>query len=365
MKKKDLILKFTNSDKEFLFEDRVFLIEDKNLIEILDRPSIKNGDAPLVMKTLGSLHISDVLQVKINLSETGYFLASFRKEAFSEQRRQALLDAISTLKSKAVQTNSTQLKKTKKLVAILNKYHPIYVTFVNDGIYKVNVTKVSAEELKFPLLVLKKPERKFMFKAPATKKEVVIKEEPLEKVKEEVVEKPKEKVIERPKQKEKPHKVAVQKPANKPKKVVKYSPFPLYDVDYLFVMLFTALGAFAITTSVFELMNKESIAVFLTILSVAFVIVLNLSVQGTLYKKYEVKNPYLRYYLLIFIALGIVGGIIGGYFVDKDVFKTEIEDFNYKKMIIISSSVSCVALLSAVSGSRLVNLLLKKIRKIR
>ena len=149
MKKKTFCLKFKNQDHEFLFEDKVFVIEDKKLVTELEKPAYKNVESELVIKSMNDLHISDVIQVKININETGYFLVSFAKETLTEEKRKLLLEEISSLKSNAVQTNSTQLKKARKLVAILNKYQPIYASFVNNGTYKVNITKLSEEELKY------------------------------------------------------------------------------------------------------------------------------------------------------------------------------------------------------------------------
>ena len=164
MKKKNLILKFTDSGKEFLFEDKVFIIEDKKLVEVLIKPSIKNSDSKLVIKSLNDTNISDVIQVKVNMNETGYFLVSFQKDGLSEEKRKSLLEEISSLKSNAAQTNSTQQKKTARLIEILKQYKPIYVSFINDGEYKINISKLSQVELKFPLLVLSEPRKRFVLK---------------------------------------------------------------------------------------------------------------------------------------------------------------------------------------------------------
>lgn len=314
MKKKNLILKFTDSGKEFLFEDKVFVIEDKKLVENLEKPSIKNSESKIVIKTLNDTHISDVVQIKINMNETGTFLASFQKDSLSEEKRSELLEEIGGLKSSAVQSNSTQLKKAIKLVSILNKYKPIYVTFINDGQYKVNITKLSSEDLKFPILVLNKPTKKFTIH-PKSKKD------------------------------------------NQQKA---YQAFSLFEVDYLFVMLFALLGSFGIITAIFEFMNKQNVAIFLAIMAFAFAFILILAVQSTLYKKGKLINPFLRIYLILFILLGVAGGIVGGYYLSKLVFKTEIADFNFKYLIINSSVVALPVMLSSLVTSLLANAVVKK-----
>ena len=314
MKKKNLILKFTDSGKEFLFEDKVFVIEDKKLVENLEKPSIKNSESKVVIKTLNDAHISDVVQIKINMNETGTFLASFQKDSLSEEKRSELLKEIGGLKSNAVQSNSTQLKKAIKLVSILNKYKPIYVTFINDGQYKVNITKLSSVDLKFPILVLNKPAKKFTIH-PKSKKD-------------------------------------------NQQKV--YEAFSLFEVDYLFVMLFALLGSFGIITAIFEFMNKQNVAIFLAIMAFAFAFILILAVQSTLYKKGKLINPFLRIYLILFILLGVAGGIVGGYYLSKLVFKTEIADFNFKYLIINSSVVALPVMLSSLVTSLLANAVVKK-----
>ena len=321
MKKKTLVLRYTDVEREFLFEDKLFVIEDKKLIENIEKPSIKNSEAKLVIKSLNNTHVSDVIQVKINMSETGYFLVSFAKDSLCEEKRKALLEEIGKLKSNAIQTNSTQLKKAKRVVSILNKYKPIYATFINDGEYKVNISKLSLEEFAFPLLVLKKPEKKFVVRPKAQKQKSNSKN-------------------------------------SKPKKV--YSAFPLFSADYLFVMLFALLCAFGTITAIFEFKNSENIWIFLGILAFAFAIVLIIAVQSTCYKKGKLINPFLRYYLIIFILIGVAGGIVGGFYVSQLVLKTEIADFDYKNLIILSSAISAPVCLSALSTSRLANLIVKK-----
>ena len=323
MKKKPLILKFSDSEKEYSFEDKLFIIEDKDLIKNLEKTSIKNSESKLVIKSLDNTHISDVIQIKVNMSETGYFLVNFAKDTLDEGKRTSLLDEIGTLKSDAVQTNSTQLSKAKSLCEILNKYEPIYVSFVNNGEFHIDTNKLASETLNFPLLVLKKEKKtRFMFN--------------------------------------KTH-VRSRNNRNKDAKDKKtYSSFPLFEADYIFILLFAALGTFGILTCIFEIMNKESISIFLGILGLAFVVVLAISVQSAMYKKGNLINPYMRLYLSPFIIVGIVIGIVSGFFVSKLLLKTEIENFDYSKLILLSSLISAPAMLSSLVSSMLVNIIIKK-----
>lgn len=322
MKKKPLILKFSDSEKEYSFEDKLFIIEDKDLIKNLEKTSIKNSESKLVIKSLDNTHISDVIQIKVNMSETGYFLVNFPKDTLDEEKRTSLLDEIETLKSDAVQTKSTQLSKAKSLCEILNKYEPIYVSFVNNGEFHIDTNKLASGTLNFPLLVLKKEKAHFLFN--------------------------------------KTH-VRSRNNKNKDAKDKKtYSSFPLFEADYIFILLFAALGTFGILTCIFEIMNKESISIFLGILGLAFVVVLAISVQATMYKKGNLINPYMRLYLCPFIIVGIVIGIVSGFFVSKLLLKTKIENFDYSKLILLSSLISAPVMLSSLASSMLVNIIIKK-----
>ena len=328
MENPKFILQFKDQDQEFSYENGVFLVEDKKLIQILSKPNIKNQDSNLIIKSLNDTHISDVIQIKINISETGFVLASFSKEALTDETRTQLLEEIGKLKNTEAPTKENSLQKTQDLLVILNNFHPIYAVFSNTGDIKLSIDELNEIELFFPLLILAQPERKMIFK--------------VKKDKEDNKEPKKEKV-----EREKPQKERKE-----------YPPFALFDSDYFFVLFFALLAAFSITASVFELMNKEGIAAFLIALAVILTITLVISVTSVVYKKGELRNPWLRYYLGIFVLVGAVIGVVGSYFVCKFLLKTEIENFDYKKMMLISSLISLV-LLASLSLSRLANLINK------
>ena len=85
--------------------------------------------------------------------------------------------------------------------------------------------------------------------------------------------------------------------------------------------------------------------------------------QSTIYRNGKERNPFLRYYLTLFIIVGIVAGIIIGYFVSKGVLKTEQDNFDYGKMILLSSLISVASLLSSVGTSILANKITLKIKQ--
>ena len=221
MENQKLVLKFKEQEQEYSFENKVSLVEDKKLIQNLSRPNIKNQDSSLIIKSLNDTHIADVIQIKINVAETGSFLVSFAKDTLNEESRTKLLEDIGKLKNSEAPSRDVSLKKIKELLAILNNFAPIYASFSNTGEIKIETSDFNDTELKFALLVLAQPQRKMIFKVGKTKEE-----EPKEekaKVKKEKPAKP-EKV-----HKEKEHKEKVNK---------EYKPFALFDSDYFFVLFF-------------------------------------------------------------------------------------------------------------------------------
>lgn len=323
MKNGFLTLKFKDKPNEYSFGSKISFVNDKKLCENLSRTNIKNTDSELLIHSLNDIQISDVIQVKVNMSETGTFLVNFEKDSLEEEKRNELLKEIGSLKSEDTPTQESQLKKTKDLLAILDKYEPIYVTFSNTGDIKIIFDNAHIEKPSFPLLVLQN-----------TKKKIVI----------------------NLKKKDKPVKDEKGEEKN-------YAPLSLFETDYIFILLFALLGSFAITTTVFEIMNAQMIAIFLGILALAFVVVEAIAMQSSTYKKNKLINPYIRYYLAIFIIVGIAIGIVTGYFISKGLLKTEIENFDYKKMLLISIAVALPALLSSVFSSIFVNFLIKKLKK--
>lgn len=326
----NLIFGFKEKEIEYSFENKVFVVSDKTLIENISKPNIKNQNSSLVIKSLNDLPVYDIVQIKVNVAETGHFLVSFNKETFNEEQRTELLKEIGTLKSDETPTIDSQFKKIRDLLGILAKYQPIYATFANTGSIKIEQPKLEEIEVNFPLLVLNLPKKKFSIMVGRTKKEKAPR--------------PEKENSSQPKEKE----------------VVNYEPFDLFSVEYLFIFLFALLGSFAVAAAVFELMNKKGIAAFLIVLAAVFAITLVIAVHAAVYKKTKLKNPWLRYYLVIFVVLGIAAGIVSSYFICKGVLKTEIENFEYKKMMLISIPIAIVAMLSSIESSRILNIFFKK-----
>lgn len=321
-----VVFKNKNTNHEYSFNNGVCFIQDKKFAKELVKPNYKNSESPVVIKSLNDLSVADVIQIKINLENTGCFWANFEKSLLNEEKREKLLKELRNLKSEEETTKSSQTKKAIKIVKILEKYAPIYVVFNNFDSTKITLNYFNMQELSIPVLFL--PQHK----------KLLLNLEPKH-------------VFKKPlKQKEK-----------KEKKV--YAPIELFCMDYFFIFLFSLFCALASVTAVFEIMNKQGIGVFLIILVIAFIVTEAIAMTLTIYNKGKEKNPYLRYYLSIFILVGVVFGVVAGYFISKNLLKTEIENFNYNKVVLISTLISSFSLLSSIGTSIFINKIITRIKK--
>ena len=331
MENEFLIFKLIDKKIEHCFENKVHFVDDKILVNELKKPIIKNRNSSIIIASLENISITDLVQVKINVSNVGYFLVNFPKEKFDEESRKTFIEDVSKLKTSEELTLELQEEKITKLISIICKYNPLFVTFLNNGDVEIKSLTDLSIKLNFPLLVLNEKIKTISLNFNFLKK---------------LFKKKKDETN--------------QKQHNEIKKL---PPLILFNSDYLFVLIFSFLGTFGITTATFEIMNKESIAIFLSILAVAFVFVLTICMQATIYKNGKERHPYLRYYLMIFIILGIIFGVLIGYIISKNILKTENNDFKYKSMLIVASLLSTVLMLSTVFTSIIANIIILKIKK--
>lgn len=319
-----LKLKFEGKEQEYTFENKVCVVDDKDLISNLKKENIKNEDSTLVISSLNNLQIADVIQFKINLAQTGYFLVNFQKDQITEEKRELILNKIKELKDDSEPTTEKQFEKIKKLLGILGDFNPIYVSFLNKGEILIPIDELLKLEVKYPLLVLKS-----------------------------LVNKQPKKIT----------KINIDKSINVGFKIRIKIDFDLFRVDYIFCIIFAILGTFGITTGVFEIMNKESLATFLLILATIFIGVLTFCIYSCVYKKGKANSKGLRYYLILFVCVGIALGITIAYFVSKFVLKTKIDNFDFSKWTSLSILISSGVLLLTIPLIRLVNIIYKSIKK--
>lgn len=314
---KKLILKFDDKNEEYCFTEKISIIEDKNLIKELSKTNIQNSDSLLFIKSEDNLPIYEVIQFKINVTDTCVFLVNFKKENIDENARKDLVEKVSTLKTKGVQTIEDQLNKIEKLLKIIREFNPIFISYYQSGDLIIKNTDLLAIinkiDIDFPIIILAKEEKEH----------------------------------------------------TKPKKQMPtLFDFPMFKVDYLFVMLFSILFSYALYSGIFEILNKQSISVFLLILAFVFYIIMCVSYREALFEKFEIKYKKLKYWLLVYGIIGIAIGSIAAFFISKFVLKNEVESINFSTINIWSPVGSFVLVILSLFVTQLINLIMIKINKI-
>ena len=333
MKKQPLVLKFEEENNEYIFDNKINVIENKKLVENLEKENIKNENSSLIFKSMNNLAIYDVIQLKINLSDTGVFLVNFEKDKLTEETRKNLIEQISKLKDNVEPSFTTQINKIKKLINILNKYNPIYITFLNDGDIKiglVNLNKMFAKTpLKFPILILEKKQKNtktHVIKLPKLRKNKTIKNNKSKKNKEIVIK------------------------------------FPLFSVDYLFATIFAALLSFGIFAGIFGVITNEVISTFLFIVSTLFFGVECYVMYSCIYTKHIEQFKGLKYWLCLYLLVGLAFGTLISFLVCKFSLTGELP-VDYMLIFEIATPVTIALLIITIFVAKLINYLTPKVIK--
>lgn len=285
MIKEKLVLSTQSKNEEFVFNEKLNFVNDKKLVKVLSTENIHNNYSDFYIKSLNNTHISDVIQIKINLTNVGTFFANFRKDKFDEKQRNSLLDKFQTLKSDNKDlTVKTQEHKAAKILTILNKFKPIFVSFKNSLEIKINIKKISKEnEWSYPLIVLNKTEKEILKDEKRIKNGITI------------------------------------------------------DGEQFFAAVFSILFSFAIVTGCHELMNNQTIYIFLLLLAVVFAGILA-------YIYYSVckigTNKKVNLIMLLFSLAGSLIGCAGGTVVSKFVLTGDEITFDITKLLLIGCSIS-------------------------
>lgn len=345
MKVKDVVFKFEEQNDEFSFKEKINVLEDKKLIKVLGKENIKNEDSSLIILSMNNLPVYDVIQLKINVAETGVFLVNFSKEEFTEEIRKEALHKIGELKDNITPTKETQINKIKRLLIILDKYKPIYATYTSKHDIEIEVedfNNISNEiRYSFPIILLtnkkKKEHKKIHITIPN-----IFKREKKEKVK------------------TKETKVKVEKTQIAKKEIV--IDFPLFSFDYLWNAIFALSLGYAVPVAIYEVLNNDLISIVLFVMTAIFIGIGYVSDYSTLYRKGVERFKGLKYWLLLYVLIGAAIGLAVGYVVAKFGLKTNNE-INYSLILYISIPSSIVVSLAGIPASKLINLIIKKIKK--
>ena len=152
MEKNSLIFEFADSHETFEFQKGFSYVENDKLSDTLRCEYYKNFDSTLVIKNLNNIKINDVFQIKINIKYIGYFLVNFLFEKDAKEKYHPLIEEIELLKETEHEEKDKQLLKIEKVIAILNKYNPIYSIFIGKGDVFSYLKECNKVAPLFPLL---------------------------------------------------------------------------------------------------------------------------------------------------------------------------------------------------------------------
>lgn len=313
--------------KEYSFEEPINQLDDQKLIKILKRENYRNDDSGLFVQSLADTSVSELFQIKVNVSDVGTFLINFKKDELNDDAKKSLIDDISKLKTKGDLSKEEQLEKIKNLLIILNKVKPIFITFSNNENTKISLDDfhLIAEKinLDFYVLLLTKPS--------------VIKIKEI---------------------------VDTSSKGKKTTKTVEIISFKDHMEDYIFFGVFSFILSFSFILGLLMSFNNNLICIFLFVITGLFFGIYSYAISEYIsdFKKWSFDLQKIKFPLLLSIsgiALGIGLGFLIGFFVIKPAEGVTI-DYGLSIGISIPVSVALVAL-GMISGY-CIYLLIKKIK---
>ena len=333
MEIKSLIISQNNSEEKFIFNNKINLVTSTLLSDELLKENYKLEDTSFFIESNNNLSLKDTFQLKIKIEKTGVMMVNFDKEALLDEQKQNLFNEIKTLKDGVTPTFDTQKEKIKKVIEIISKYEPMFVSYFNNGDF-VFTSQIFTEllndvEISFPILIVV-PSIEFEEKM----------------------------------NKEKPAKIKKEKTSTNEEYSFKNA---LKCLDFIFFGVFAAFIAFGSIISAFEIKNGEGIAVFLIVLSVAFFGVLTYAAYRVYKEKdlfqYKIKNLIIpACYILVGIALGVVIGFLLTTFVVKP--KEDII-IDIPPLLVMGGLIALGASIIALALPLPISMLINKINKKR
>lgn len=308
---KKLIIGTTSEERNFIFDKQVNILDDLALSKELGTENIKNEDSNLMIKSMSDTQIADVIQIKINLTSVGMFLVNFNKDAFSEDERKSLFEALTALKDKQEPTEKTQFEKASKILEIVNKYKPEYVAYQNSGSIKVDASQIAKKiKWEFPLLVLQnEPKKPSIF----------------DKLKN-----------------------------------TKFFSKKYIRSDYIFTSIFALLLSFALVAAIHEFLTGQNIATFLLIMTVIFTGILGYIDYKNLIPE---KDKKLKFVLMIYTAVGWLIGATAGILVSKLLLTGDDVTFDFIKVLGLGGFISLVVTQCVIWLVFPIRIIISKVKK--
>lgn len=318
---KPLVISQKNSMTKFTFPAKVNIVGSTELSEEIIYLDPSLSDSNYVIDSEDGLQLHDLINIKINIANTGVIYASFKRDEFTIERKEELFSRLVELRDNLTPTKETQGLKLVRIFKIIDYFKPVFVSYVNNGDYIF--TRASIDELLKDIEI----GYKILVLLPS------INLTPIKKERNKIVlfKKP----VKKPKDPEEPK-------AKKEKG--KYKLPTLFTFDYMFFLIFAAFIAFAVYVSIFQIINGEAIAAFILVLAVVFVITLNFATYRT-YRDggdfvYEIGKIWVP---ILYPVLGAIIGTMIGFVVAQFVMTTAedvVVDFGLLIAIVMPSTVA-------------------------
>lgn len=298
---------------EYSFSDPINQLVDKQLVKILKKENYRNEDSGLFVSSSKNVPVSDLIQVKINVSRIGIFLVNFDKEKFNEEDKKKLIDEITKFKSEGPTSDEEQFKKIKLLVKVLNNANPLFITFNNNQQISIEeeVFKDITKDIKLTTYI-------FLLSKPKTYKAKEVKNNKVKEV-----------------------------------KMVEIISFRDYMSDNIFFSIFCFIMSLSLIIGTVMSQNKDNLSIFLFVLCGIFFCVFSYSIYKYIgcFKEWSLNFQKTKFPVLMsFIgtASGIAIGFLISYFVIKP---KEGISINYKNSLSISIPVGLgLTLLGLIMG---------------
>ena len=266
MSKTNISLEFNGTDNFVELNDGICFLEDSELSEYLKKDKNNSKKNKIIFKKTTQLDTSELLQIKIFIDVTGYFLINFLDNRENRTICEKFVYSIQKKKDLENLENEQSFNKVKLILETLNVYKPLYATFVQKKHVSNSFYNFSDIKLNFPFLVINDEQKEL---------EVT--------------------------------KVEAKKP---------FIECPFFASDYLFCLLFALFSCFSLhlATSLFSNANLKGIMFF--ILFLVLHVIMNYSSYLIFYDE---KSEFLRgkklivgFYLTFGSCVGLIFGTLVG-----------------------------------------------------
>jgi len=258
MKEKNVCyLEKINENDSVLLKRGINFVDNQGLKPFLSMDNRKNST--LIFKETNEIPVSDLIQIRANVKNYGYFLINFKNSDENNDICLKILEEFSQLK------NKENFTKIHDVIEILNNYNPLYVTFVSESECSDIFKTEEYIDISFPLVFIdnnKKQEK-----------------------------------IKKAKQKE----------------IKFFFECPFFSFDYLFNLLFSLFASFSLYLGTLLLENKNLKGLLFVFLSIALISLLYYCMFLVLYKEHKIKKDQIfviGLYLVAGCSLGLIFSVL-------------------------------------------------------